>query len=173
MSSSDSRRGSHIPRPVHQRRSIPEGPRHRRAHSVRDHIPPVCNSVARPDPRPDPFANQRPQPRARRDFPPGRRRIVASPSKTSIRPQQPGQRRRNQQQIVEMTVEKARPRVRFDEEAVHRIKRTCPRADGIEGVPEPLHRSAKIKKPAPMARLSCPTTGMKRRNECGMFMGNF
>src|SRR5215218_6502415 len=77
--------------------------------------------------------------------------IMPAQLQPAINLKQGRERTRDDQQVVEPKTEKCEMRVWFDPPAIERIKRTARHAQGIKHVTKPLHSSARIAKPKPVA----------------------
>jgi hypothetical protein len=104
--------------------------------------------------RTDDFKQDRPEDRVKRNLSPGGQLIRRAQSQPPLQQKQHRQRARHQQHIIEMVVHEPAMRVRFDEPAVQRIKRTAEQAEGVANVPEFFHSSAKITNPKAIATSS-------------------
>lgn len=83
----------------------------------------------------------------------GRRPIVLSQAKPSMRQQRDWQRARDQQRVVEPIVEEANIHVRFDQPAIARIENARRHKQRVTHVSKPLHSNASMisPKPSPIA----------------------
>src|SRR5215469_4573841 len=100
------------------------------------------------------FKENRPENRVERDLPPGRRVICRAQAQPSLHQQQRRQRARDKQHIVEMESHERVVRMRFDQPAIQRVKRTTNQTESVPDIPKFFHSNAMIAKPKAAATSS-------------------
>ena len=139
----------------------PPEPRDDSTDSVSDHIVPIARR--RHHARSRPLADQRPDTDMEQDLTRFRETIVRAPAELALHPQHQRKRARDQQQVIEMIVEKSPVQVRLEPPAMERVEGSTGQEVRIAPVTETIHRSAVRMNPKPAARAIFRMTSMKPR----------
>lgn len=118
--------------------------------------------------RHDRLGHDAPRGEVQRDFAPPRGPVVGAQPESPLQPQDKRKPSRDQQQVIEITLEKRSAGVVAKPEPVQQIEDAGGNAERVEQIAESLHNNAAISSPEPSASNSRSTNGGRNENGEGM-----